>query len=309
MGPDPLLCRVRLDIGDLLTHSAAAAGKADFDHIYDRPDPRDYFRTLGQLDYEIPQQAQPVFQSLVTALRSGEGAAGDKPLQILDVCCSYGINAALLRCEVSMAELFARYTNVALDELSPAELTEADKAYYQQRCRRDDVQVSGLDAARQAVAYGCQVGLLDSGWTENLEADDPSRELTEHLESMDLITTTGGVGYITERTFDRVVKARPGRPAPWVAAFVLRMYSYDRISATLAEHGLVTERLTGVSFPQRQFAGEAEQETTVRQVRKRGLDTAGLEDAGRYYADFYLSRPTADAVEPLEQLLAGAVQP
>jgi len=300
---------VRLDIGDPLTHSTAAAGKADFDHIYDRPDPRDYFRTLGQLDYEIPQQAQPVFQSLVTALRSGDGGDGDKPLRILDVCCSYGINAALLRCEVSMTELFARYSNVALDELSTAELTEADKAYYQQRFRRDDVQVSGLDAAGKAVAYGCQVGLLDSGWTENLEADDPSRGLTEHLESMDLITTTGGVGYITERTFDRVVKARPGRPAPWVAAFVLRMYSYDRISATLAEHGLVTERLTGVSFPQRQFAGEAEQEATVRQVRKRGLDTAGLEDAGRYYADFYLSRPTADAVEPLAQLLAGAAQP
>ena len=292
-----------------MTLSAAAAGKADFDHIYDRPDPRDYFRTLGQLDYEIPQQAQPVFQSLVTALRSGDGAAGDKPLRILDICWSYGINAALLRCEVSMTELFARYANVALDEHSPAELIEADKAYYQQRCRRDDVQVSGLDAAGKAVAYGCQVGLLDSGWTENLEADDPSRELTEHLESMDLITATGGVGYITERTFDRVVKARPGRPAPWVAAFVLRMYSYERISATLAKHGLVTERLTGVSFPQRQFAGEAEQEATVRQVRKRGLDTAGLEDAGRCYADFYLSRPAADAVQPLAQLLAGAVQP
>ncbi len=36
MGPDPLPCRVRLDIGDPLTHSTAAAGKADFDHIYDR---------------------------------------------------------------------------------------------------------------------------------------------------------------------------------------------------------------------------------------------------------------------------------
>lgn len=118
MGPDPLLCRIRLDIGDPLTHSAAAAGKAD----------------------------------------------------------------------------------------------------------------------------GCQVGPLDRGWTENLEADDP--------------------------------------------AFGLRMYSYDRISAT-----------------------PAEQEATVRQVRKRGLDTAGLDDAGRYCADFYLSRPTTDTVEPLAQLLAGAVQP
>jgi hypothetical protein len=45
-------------------------GKADFNHIYDRPDPREYFRILGELDYEIPQRAQPVFEALVRELRS-----------------------------------------------------------------------------------------------------------------------------------------------------------------------------------------------------------------------------------------------
>src|SRR5680860_853031 len=60
-----------------VTGSAEAGdGKADFEHIYNRPDPRDYFRTLGKLDYEIPQRAQPVFQALLTALRSRREGAG-----------------------------------------------------------------------------------------------------------------------------------------------------------------------------------------------------------------------------------------
>src|SRR5680860_1467520 len=78
-----------------VTGSAEAGdGKADFEHIYNRPDPRDYFRTLGKLDYEIPQRAQPVFQALLTALRSRREGAGAAPLRVLDLCCSYGVESS-----------------------------------------------------------------------------------------------------------------------------------------------------------------------------------------------------------------------
>jgi hypothetical protein len=285
----------------------AADGKADFNHIYDRPDPRAYFRTMRALDYEIPQRAQPVFRALLTALRSRPQVPQAAPVRVLDLCCSYGINAALLRCDVRLDELFDRYSSHALDELSPAELSRADEKYYAERRRPDAVSVSGLDLAANAVAYGCQVGLLDDGWAEDLEHEGPSDQLTDRLDEVDLVTTTGGVGYITERTFDKVLGARRGGSMPWVAAFVLRMYSYDRIAETLARHGLVTEQLKGVTFPQRLFASEAEREDTLRQVSERGLDPSGREDSGRYHANFYLSRPTADAQQPLTQLLDGAV--
>src|SRR5665811_2079138 len=56
----PLLCggghRRRGD--EVIGSTEAGDGKADFNYIYDRPDPRDYFRTLGEFDYEIPQRAQ-----------------------------------------------------------------------------------------------------------------------------------------------------------------------------------------------------------------------------------------------------------
>jgi len=283
---------------------SAEAGKADFSRIYDRPDPRDYFRTLREFDYEIPQRAQPIFRRLLRAIRPDAVA---NPVRVLDLCCSYGVNAALLRCDVTLDELFERYANPALSELSPPELAEADADYYAQRLRPDAVDVFGLDMAGNAVAYGRRVGLLGNGWAENLETDDPSPELAEHLRAVDLITTTGGVGYITERTFGRVADTRRGGSAPWVAAFVLRQFSYDRINATLERHGLVTEQLTGVSFPQRRFASDGEQHAALRAVSERGLDPAGHEEAGRYYADFYLSRPAADAArQPVAELLAGA---
>ncbi|MGH3315868.1 MAG: hypothetical protein ACRDO0_06970 [Nocardioidaceae bacterium] len=291
-----------------MTGSDAETGKADFSHIYDRPDPRDYFRTLSRLDYEIPQRARPVFETIFTALQADGDSAGGEQLRALDLCCSYGVNAALLRCDLDLDDLVERYSSPDLDDLSADDLYMADKDYYADRMRPDAVRVCGLDAAANAVAYACRVGLLDDGWAENLEDDQPSTGLARELDHVDVVITTGGIGYITERTLGQVVRTRPGRPAPWVAAFVLRQFSYEPISAELAQHGLVTEQLHGVSFPQRRFASDSERDAALKAVAERGLDPSEYEETGRYYADFYLSRPRSDAArEPVESLLAGVV--
>src|SRR5690606_22977070 len=82
--------------------------KANFDQIYTRDDPREYFRVLHGLDYIIPALARPVFRRIcdtLTELRR-------RPINILDVGCSYGINAALLRSPVSMDRLAQRYADL-----------------------------------------------------------------------------------------------------------------------------------------------------------------------------------------------------
>jgi hypothetical protein len=66
--------------------------KADFHAIYRRPDPRAYFHTLGSLDYVIPHLAQPIIAQLVAACRRVHA----RPVTVLDLGCSYGINGALL---------------------------------------------------------------------------------------------------------------------------------------------------------------------------------------------------------------------
>ncbi|MGK5632815.1 hypothetical protein ACSNOD_30815, partial [Streptomyces sp. URMC 123] len=49
--------------GERTTTSAPAwEGRTPFDHVYDEPDPRAFFRALGPLDYRIPHHARSIFR-------------------------------------------------------------------------------------------------------------------------------------------------------------------------------------------------------------------------------------------------------
>lgn len=278
--------------------------KAGFDHVYNAADPREYFQALRPLHYEIPQNAHDVFTALLRARGEASGAQGRS--SVLDMCCSYGVNAALLRCQVTMDDLFERYCDPSLAGLSSEELASADRLFYAERLLPDAPRMTGLDTADRAIAYARDVGLLDGGWAEDLEASEPSSALAKQISDVDLVTVTGGVGYITEHTFSRVLETFPEGRKPWVASFVLRMFPYDRIAESLAAHGLVTEQLAGTTFVQRRFASSEEETAALRGVMARGLDTGGKENDGWYHCDFYLSRPAAEVEKrPLSDLLAG----
>lgn len=223
--------------------------KADFGDIYDRPDPRAYYRELSALDYEVPRHGQHIFRRVLAALRP-EGAT------VVDLCCSYGVNAALLKCDLDLAELYDRYAGEQAAALSRDELVAADRRFYAERRRTDPPHVVGVDVAGPAVEYAVEVGLLDVGVAEDLEIGDPSPQLTRAVAGADLITVTGGVGYITERTFEGVLDGTSPDRRPWVAALCLRTVSYAPVAELLADKGLVTERLEGRTFPQRRFADD-----------------------------------------------------
>src|SRR5699024_5175627 len=91
--------------------------KANFDHAYNQPDPREYYKNLGPLGYEIPQNAVAIFEKILQSRRSG---APDADPGVLDLCCSYGVNAALMRCEVTLDELYQHYRDTSLEGV-PAE--------------------------------------------------------------------------------------------------------------------------------------------------------------------------------------------
>lgn len=273
--------------------------KAYFGDIYDQPDPRAYFLTLGQFDYMIPQYGAEVFAQLLKVR-----AADDiQPPKILDVCCSYGVVATLLKTDLDLGEVYAHYRGAATESVSSEQLAAADRRLLMEHHRPGAPYVVGLDVARCAVDYAVATGALDAGFVENLELDDPSPQLTALLSDIDLITTTGGVGYVTHRTFDRLLKVTLG--SAWVAAFCMRTYDYEPIAETLSRRGLRTERATR-TFPQRRFTGAEEEQWAVSEVRSRGIDPTGKEADGFYHAELYLSRPAEDvAARPLAQLIPG----
>lgn len=257
-------------------------GKTRFEDIYDRPDPRAYFTRLAPLSYEIPHHAQAVFRRTV-AERAEPG------LTVLDLCCSYGVNAALLNHDLTLAELYAHYTGPGARRLTTAELIERDKEFYAARRRPDAVRVLGVDIARNALDYAHAVGLLDAVHTDNLEEHAPTPALATAMADVGLITLTGGGSYISRRTFAALLEC--ARRPVWVTAFVLRTVPYAPIAACLAGFGLTTRTDAGRTYPQRRFTSPQERRAAVSAVRLAGLDPTGREADNRYHAALYESRP------------------
>jgi hypothetical protein len=90
-----------------------------------------------------------------------------------------------------------------------------------------------------------------------------------------------------------------------VVSFVIRMFPYDDIAATLAGQGLTTEKFEGATFVQRRFAGVEEMEAAIRAVEGRGIETRGHEVEGLYHADLFVSRPPEEVERcPLPKLVS-----
>lgn len=281
------------------------SGKASFDEIYDVQDPRAYFTSLGELDYKAPAHGSRLFPRLMEVKSGGRDA--EDSFDILDVCCSYGINAALLKYDVTLDDLYDRYRSEEAARVSSNELAISDKAFYAARKREDPPRIVGVDVAGNAVAYGARAGLLDAGFAENLEDEDPTEALRRSVRSTDLLTVTGGIGYITEKTFDRLLGSMES--PPWVACLALRWVSYENIARTLSKYGLVTEKLDTHTFIQRRFTDKEEHEYVIGELEKMGLDTDGKESEGSYHANFYLSRPVEDAARvSIDELLAPVLE-
>ena len=269
-------------------HAGGAARKTCFDDIYDQPDPRAYFGRLAPLEYEIPHHAQAVFRRTVAERAAAAGSA-EAGVAVLDVCCSYGINAALLTHELTLAELFEHYTSPVARRLTRADLIEWDKEFYAARRRPGAPRVIGLDVARNALGYARAVGLLDAACAENLEQHSASPALRRAMTEVGLITMTGGGSYITRRTFAALLEC--ARRPVWVSSFVLRTVSYAPVVACLAEFGLTTRADAARTYPQRLFTDPREQQHAIEAVQRHGGDPAGRELEGRCHATLYESRP------------------
>ncbi|MFJ8884377.1 class I SAM-dependent methyltransferase [Streptomyces sp. NPDC102402] len=261
-----------------------ASGKVSLDHIYTAPDPRTYFQELRPLGYCVPQLAKPYFDKLIKEYRETEQVAVPR---VLDIGCSYGINAALLKYDATMDELYARYDGSG--PVSRAELLERDRALARSRRPAHGLRFTGLDASTSALAYAHEAGFLDDTVHADLEANDPTPGQRDLLGGTDLVISTGCIGYVTERTLTRVVRAQDGR-LPWMAHFVLRMFPFGPVEDALAELGYRTVRVDEV-FKQRRFAGPEEERGVLDSMAAAGVDASGLEDEGWLYAQLYLSRP------------------
>jgi carnitine O-acetyltransferase len=263
-----------------------ATGKVSLDHIYAQPDPRAYFSTLRELDYCIPQLAKPYFIKFIEEYcRSQRNLAPN----ILDIGCSYGINAALLRYDATMDELYERYCDSDARTQTRSTLLTRDQELARSRNRLTQARFVGLDTSHPALSYALSAGFIDDAVHADLEERDPTERQRQQFAGMDLVISTGCLGYVSHRTISRVVAAN-GERRPWMAHFVLRMFPFGPVADSLAGLGYETVHLERV-FKQRRFASPQEQSLVLDTLRTVGVDPRGLETDGWLYAKLYISRP------------------
>lgn len=272
--------------------------KTIFDDIYTKGDPRSYYSVLGALDYMIPDVAEPVVRQLLDARARYHGDRNT----VLDIGCSYGINAAIHRFPVNFACLHQRYARRDMMELETEEMIRLDRHYYSSWPEISPARFIGFDASELAIRYANEVGLHVDGVAADLESGPLSAADAAVIAPANVLLSTGAVGYVSHRTYGRLLDALPTQP--WVISFVLRMFPYDQFIDIFAERGMTTEKLAGSTFVQRRFRDEGEFERSLDALKARGIDTSGFEADGLFQAELFVSRPKAEAEAlPLDDIV------
>ncbi len=277
-------------------------GKIDLNQVYEQPDPRSYYQTLSRLDYQIPASAEPIFRRTIRTLRQ---LRRKRALTMLDVGSSYGVNAAILKHRFSLPSLFELYgpeTNLTLP--TSEELVTRDRELFGPDRSDGSLVTVGLDVSGEAIGYARDAGIIDHGIAANLEERDPTAAEAEVLGPVDLVVSTGAIGYVGAPTFARIIGAAEGRP--WIAVFALRMFPMDGIARMLGDVGYRLLRLPGETFRQRRFANPNEREEVMARLDALQVGAADGERNGWLLAEFFLAHPSEESVGPLASGLVPA---
>ncbi|MBO0757579.1 MAG: class I SAM-dependent methyltransferase, partial [Bradyrhizobiaceae bacterium] len=248
-----------------------ATGKVVLGSIYNKPDPRAYWRTLSALDYRVPQEAKPYFLCCIAARRELMGASYFGT--IVDLGCSYGINSMLLRFDLGIADLRYRYARPDIALLGRDSLIARDRRL--EVCRDFlGVRFVGVDVSQHAAAYATEAGLLDDAIVADLEQRSLKPEEACRVADAALIISTGCFGYITEASLTRILQHC--REQPWMAHTVLRMFDFAPAEEALARYGYVSSRSPRL-LKQRRFDSRREQHRILDRLCSMGIDPSGLE--------------------------------
>jgi hypothetical protein len=278
-----------------MKYDSANEAKATFDDVYHAATPHAYFGEMDRHQYEIGEEAKPYFRAAIEHLEAAN--QGHLPPRMLDLGCSYGVGSALVKYDCTYRELSAFFHNEAPQEYDAC--VEATRDWLQPRDAHGDLECVGLDCSGEALSFAEDAGLLCSGIASNFEAGEvPNAGETSIMRSCNLLTSTGAIGYVGEKTLSVILaqlgKAYPENAAPFVVVTILRMFDPSPIQHCFESFRYRFEQVPGVLLRQRHFADENEQAQTIEVIRKRGLDPDGLESEGTLYADLYVGASPSD---------------
>ncbi|MGD8707433.1 MAG: class I SAM-dependent methyltransferase [Nitrosopumilaceae archaeon] len=259
--------------------------KKDFTDIYTQKFPDAYLKEMKELHYRIPDKTKPLYLSLAEQIIQKLS----RPINILDIGSSYGINSALLKYELEMSDLddfFLQEENTTLEQT---------KQFFEKIPSKNNLNFYQVDISEPALRFSEQAKLCKKGICVNLETGNlPIKD----LPSFDMVIATGCIGYIGYKAFSNlfelIKKQQSESPEseidkPLFAFSVLRMFDMEKIQKTFDYYGYTLVKTDLKPIRQRRFFDIDEQNQTISLLNKKGIDTRDFEDDGHFYADFYVA--------------------
>ena len=279
-----------------LTHSLPTH-KDDFDRVYDLEDPSRYFTALRPSDYRMPAVLARALKAIHRPVCAARGA-GDT-VRVLDFACGYGIIGALLRHDVSMAEIYARYGERHWRPADARRFWESDAAFLAAR-REASVafEIGGIDIAGVALEYAAALGFVDRTFHENLVESAPSRALMRFLDGVDLVVESGSLGDLLPVAFERIVDACAGARRPWFLYCPRPDVDWAPLNALWTRRGYRLESLGAGPIRYRKALATHERADMLRVARALGKPDEAVMRDEYLLVDLTLARPEADACNP-----------
>ena len=271
--------------------------KDDFGRVYDLEDPSPYFTALRPSDYRMPEVLARVLKAVHRPVCEARDTGGG--LRVLDFACGYGAIGALLRHDVSMADIYARYGERQWRPADGRRYWAADAAFFAaRRVASVGFEIGGADIAGVALEYAAALGFLDRTFHENLVEDAPSEELRRFLRGVDLVVESGSLGDLLPGAFERILDGCGGAARPWFIYCPRPDVDWAPLTALWAERGYRTESLGAGPVRYRKALASAELADMLRITRAFGKPDDAVMRNGYLLVDMTLARPEDDAGNP-----------
>ena len=270
---------------------------AHFVRVYGLDDPSPYFNAIGPADYRMPATLAGALKAIHAPLSTARGA-GDT-LRVLDFACGYGAIGALLRHDLSVAALYARYGARQWQPADARRYWADDIAFFAGlRAETAAFEIGGIDIAGNALAYASALGFVDKAFPENLVDDVPSDGLARFLRGVRLVVESGALGVLLPDAFARVLDCAGSGSPPWFLYCPRPDVNWSALERLWVERGYRTESFLGTPVRYRKPLEAQERADMLRRARGLGKPDAAIMRDGYLLVDMTLARPEADAGNP-----------
>ena len=271
--------------------------KDDFGRVYDLEDPSPYFNALRPSGYRMPAVLAGALKAIHRPVCAARGTDGE--LRVLDFACGYGAVGALLRHDLSMPELFARYGGRRWRPADARRYREADAAFFAaRRAEPATFEIGGVDVAGAALEYAEALGFLDRAFHENLIGEAPGEALRLFLDSVDLVVESGSLGDLLPAAFGRILDCGGDGARPWFIYCPRPDVDWTPLDKLWAQRGYRAESLGTGPVRYRKPLGAEERADMLRIARGLGKPDETVMRDGYLLVDMTLARPEADAGNP-----------